>query len=66
MNQTEKEKQEYVSLPYFGIPKLLPYLKPYRWNLLAMVFFGLLTSSIDIIVPLFQQYALNNFIVIGR
>ena len=66
MNQTEKEKQEYVSLPYFGIPKLLPYLKPYRWNLLAMVFFGLLTSSIDIIVPLFQQYALNNFIALGQ
>ncbi len=66
MNQTEKEKQEYVSLPYFGIPKLIPYLKPYRWNLLAMVFFGLLTSSIDIIVPLFQQYALNNFIALGQ
>ena len=66
MNQTEKEKQEYVSLPYFGLPKLIPYLKPYRWNLLAMVLFGLLTSAIDIIVPLFQQYALNNFIGLGK
>jgi len=66
MNQTDKEKQEYVSLPYFGLPKLLPYLKPYRWNLLAMVLFGLMTSAIDIIVPLFQQYALNNFIALGQ
>ena len=66
MNQTDKEKQEYVSLPYFGLPKLLPYLKPYRWNLLAMVLFGLMTSAIDIIVPLFQQYALNNFIALGH
>ncbi len=66
MNQTEKEKQEYVSLPYFGINKLLPYLKPYRWTILSMVVFGLLTSSIDIIIPLFQQYALNNFIAVGQ
>ena len=66
MNQTDKEKQEYVSLPYFGLPKLLPYLKPYRWNLLAMILFGLMTSAIDIIVPLFQQYALNNFIALGQ
>ncbi len=66
MNQTEKEKQEYVSLPYFGINKLLPYLKPYRWTILSMVVFGLLTSSIDIIIPLFQQYALNNFIALGQ
>jgi len=66
MNQTDKEKQEYVSLPYFGLPKLIPYLKPYRWNLFFMVLFGLMTSAIDIIVPLFQQYALNNFIALGQ
>ena len=66
MNQTDKEKQEYVSLPYFGLPKLLPYLKPYRWTIFSMVLFGLLTSAIDIIVPLFQQYALNNFIALGK
>ena len=49
MSQIDKEKQEYVSLPYFGLPKLLPYLKPYRWTIFSMVLFGLLTSSIDII-----------------
>ena len=65
MNQTEKEKQEFVSLPYFGINKLLPYLKPYRWNIVAMVVLGLCVSGLDIITPLFQQYALNNFIAPG-
>jgi len=29
MNHNE-EKQEYVSLPYFGLNKLIPYLKPYK------------------------------------
>ena len=59
------EKKEYVSLPYFGLNKLLPYLKPYRFIMISMVILGLLTSTVDIILPLFQQYALNHFIALG-
>lgn len=62
MSQTEKEKKEYVSLPYFGLNKLLPYLKPFRRIIISMVVLCLIAGIIDIILPLFQQYALNNFI----
>ena len=30
MAHNKDEQKEYVSLPWFGINKLLPYLKPYR------------------------------------
>ena len=57
-----EEKQEYVSLPYFGLNKLIPYLKPYKWTILSMVVLSLLGALVDIILPLFQRYALNHYI----
>ena len=60
--KVKDENKEYVSLPYFGINKLLPYLKPYRFILISMVTLGLLGGFVDIILPLFQRYALNYFI----
>lgn len=62
MSNNKVENKDYVSLPYFGLNKLLPYLKPYRYTILSMVVLGLLTSSVDILWPLFQQYALDEFI----
>ena len=62
MSNQKKEDKEYVSLKYFGIPKLFPYLKPYRMIMVSMVLLGLLGGVVDIILPLFQRYALNNFI----
>ena len=59
----KKQKNQIVKLKYFGIPKLLPFLKPYRKKLIFMVAIGLATSCIDIIVPLFQRYAIDNYIV---
>lgn len=56
------EKKEYVSLPYFGINKLIPYIRPYRKIVICMVLLGLAGGFVDIILPLFQRYALNNFI----
>lgn len=56
------EQKEYVSLPYFGIPKLFPYLKPYRSILFSMIGLVLFGGMVDIILPLFQRYALNQFI----
>ena len=63
--QKETEKKEYVSLPYFGLNKLLPYLKPYRGTILGMVILCLLAGVIDIIIPLFQRYALDHFVALG-
>ena len=56
------KEQSHKSLPLFGIPKLVPYLKPYGPLLLGMTLFGLLGSGMDAVIPLFQQYAIDNFI----
>ena len=56
MNQQKK-------LSFFGIGKILPFLKPFRKQLLVMVIFGLISSGTDILLPLFQRYALDHFVV---
>ncbi|MDD7679224.1 MAG: ABC transporter ATP-binding protein [Stecheria intestinalis] len=61
---SEKKKEEQVSLPFFGIPKLMPYVRPYRKKLIAMMVLGLAASAIDSVYPLFNQYALNHFITL--
>jgi ATP-binding cassette subfamily B protein len=41
---------------------ILPYLKPYRRTLLMIFVLNLLCATVDILLPLFQRYAINNFI----
>ncbi len=53
-----------VKLKFFGIPKLLPFVKPYRKIMLSMIIMGALSSLIDSIYPLFNQYALNHFVAL--
>ena len=65
MAYKKDEQKEYVSLPWFGINKLLPYLKPYRRIIICMIFLGLTGGLVDIVLPLFQRYALNQFIAAG-
>ena len=60
MQETGKEKN--VSLPFFGIPKVLPYMKKYRKVLMIMVCCGLAGTGVDILMPILQRYALNHFI----
>ena len=55
-------KKNEKRLPFFGLGKILPYLKNYRKDLSILVFGSLAASLIDIAVPLFQRYALNHFI----
>lgn len=57
----EKEK-EIKTLPYFGINKLLPYLKPYRVIIICMITLGFTGGLVDIVLPLFQEYAIDHFI----
>ena len=52
-------------LPYFGIGRILPYLGPVRTKILIMVSLGLVGSMTDIVLPLFQRYALDHFIGLG-
>ena len=50
-------------LRFFGIGKILPFLRPFWKPLLVMVVGGLISSGIDILLPLFQRYALDHFVV---
>ncbi len=61
----KNKKQEYVRLPFFGIPKLIPFMKPYLKPLLVMTVLGLVGSAVDIVIPLFQRYAINVYIANG-
>lgn len=49
-------------LRFFGINKVLPFLRKYRKHMLIMVLCGLLGSITDIFVPLFQRYSINHFV----
>ena len=57
-----KEDPERVSLPLFGIPKLMPYLHGYGKPIFWMTLFCILGSAMDIFLPVFQRYALNHFV----
>ena len=55
-----KTKQKH--LKFFGIPKILPYLKDVRGQILMMVGLAVISSCIDVIIPQFQRYALDTFV----
>ncbi len=56
------KQSETAHLKFFGIGRILPYLAKVRKLIFIMMFFGLMGSLADIILPLFQRYALNHFI----
>ena len=62
ISATQKEK---TSLPFFGIPRIVPYARKYSRTLALMVICGLIGTGMDIALPLFQRYALNHFIAGG-
>ena len=44
----ENENDTHVKLKYFGLPKLAPFLYPYRFIILSMIVMGLIGSLMDI------------------
>ncbi|MBR0090624.1 MAG: ABC transporter ATP-binding protein [Lachnospiraceae bacterium] len=60
-----QEEKSYIRLPWYGIPRLMPYIRPYGKIILAMVTLGCISSLIDTVFPLFNRYALDTF-VYGR
>lgn len=52
-------------LPLFGIPKLMPFIRPYARTVILMIVLGALSSLADTIFPLFNQYAIDHFIAHG-
>ena len=59
------EQENSVSLKWFGLPRLLPWLKPHKMLFFWMISLGLYGGVIDFVLPLFQQYAINNFVAKG-
>ena len=46
--------------------RLLPFLANYKRAFILMLLFNLLTACVDIMVPLFQRYAISRFIETGN
>lgn len=61
-NPRKEQENDQKVLAYFGIPKLLPFLKPYRMIIISMIVLAGAGGVVDIIMPLFQEYAINHFI----
>lgn len=51
-----------VSLRFFGIPLIMPWLKPYKKQLLGLILTCVIMGITDIVLPLFQRYAINSFV----
>ena len=47
---------------FFGIPLIFPYLKKFKKLVFAMVTCGLISSAVDVVLPMFREYALNHFV----
>ena len=47
---------------WFGIPSLIPYMRPYGRLILWMVLMAFYGSAMDAVIPLIQQYAIDNYI----
>ena len=62
MEASPETREQRTSLPFFGSPRLLPYMKKYRKTLLIRVICGLAGTSVDLLLPLLQRYALNHYI----
>ena len=58
MNEQKKTK----GTKWFGIPNLVPYMRPYGKLILWMVLMAFYGSAMDAVIPLFQQYAIDNYI----
>ncbi len=64
MNYFE-EDSTYKSFDIKPWLKLMKFFKPYGKSIAGILVFMLLTAAMDLSVPLFQKYAVDNFIVAG-
>ena len=51
----KQDQDNNISLPFFGLPRIFPFLKPYRKKMVRMVILALLVSMIDAMFPLFNR-----------
>lgn len=61
------DEQEFITpkksaLPYFGLPKIFPYLKQYTPQIIIMMCLLAVTVGVDVILPLMNKHAIDTFI----
>ena len=57
------DEKEYTQSFYWKIWKRLgPFLRPYRGAFISMLVFNGICALVDVVLPLFQKYAIQNFI----
>ncbi len=57
------EEESYKSFNIKPWLKLGRFFKPYRKDIIVIIIFMLITAMMDLSIPLFQKYAVDNFIV---
>ena len=62
MDTKKKKKKEQGRTRLFGIPLIMPFLRPYVPTVALMIFLGILSSLADTIYPLFNSWALDHFV----
>ena len=55
-------KAKRIALPFFGIPRILPFAKPYKKQFIGLVAAQILCSISDVLRPVLQKYALDHFV----
>ncbi|MBE6935708.1 MAG: ABC transporter ATP-binding protein [Ruminococcaceae bacterium] len=60
-----KQEEGTVKLRFFGLDRIVPYVKPYWKNVLFMLLAVLGESLLAMCTPLFQRYAIDHFIEAG-
>lgn len=58
----EENATKTTHLKFFGIPRIIPFLKPYRVTMIFMIILAVGAEIIDIMFPKFQEYAINHYI----
>ena len=54
-----------TSSRFFGLGKMMPFIRPYFGGMLVMILLGALSSVADSVYPLFNRYAINHYIALG-
>ena len=57
-----KSERQRIALPWFGIPRIMPFAAKYRKELAGLVVAQILCSISDVLRPVLQKYALDHFV----
>lgn len=61
----KKDPREKIALPFFGIPRLIPFAKKYKKAIAGLVIAQVFTSISDVLRPVLQKFALDHFVKEG-